>query len=173
MPSKSVNLEQGTIDFDFGDAGKRAINVRDFKPETVAHATLHGFSQVLGDSYASAAKKMAEGETIEACSLRLFESRLKGLNEGWTTRGTGEGAVREPAVNIEVLAEAIASTRKGPNGERLEQGKILSVLQALREAKKHGEVSGWAKQGDIAGVYEKLLKKAGVEVVRKDTAAFV
>jgi hypothetical protein len=166
MPSKSVNLEAGTVEFDFGDAGKRVINVKEFKPETVAHATLHGFSQVLGDSYASAAKKMAEGESIEACSLRLFESRLKGLNEGWTTRGTGEAVAREPAVDIEVLSQAIAQVR------RKDQAKVLAHLQGLRAAKKHGEVSGWARTADIAGPYAKLLAKAGKTVAAKDDSVF-
>jgi len=100
---KVINLETNTIDFTFGEEGNESsvsVVTSDFSEEIIAHATLHGLSQKIGDS-AAAAKKLAEaeGETRNLEEIRqacVLECITNLQENGWTApRQAGEGSTRK------------------------------------------------------------------------------
>lgn len=167
MAKFTKRADGNKLTFTFGET-VRTVDI-DTLPQAVRdHAMRHGFLQVLGDSYAgSAAKAKETGADENAVAIALFDKRFGTLNEWTEGRTPGDGTAREPAIDIQILAEAIAAARKKP------VEKVTAYLQGLREAKKHGEVRGWRDQADILPTYTKMLTKSGKVVgTKKDDSVF-
>lgn len=166
MGNITKNADGHVLTFTFGDRDKRVVNIDDFSAETRDRAMVHGFLQVLGDSYAGAATAAKDsGGDVLAEAIGRFDARMEGLKNGWTARATG-GTPREATIDLGILAQTIATVRGKP------VDRVTAVLEKLRADKKHGEVRGWRDQPDILPAYNKALAKAGRAVDKKDASIF-
>lgn len=54
MTKKVVNVEEGTVTFQFDDGAEQVFRLSDCSPDIASRLALHGASQKIGDSYAGA-----------------------------------------------------------------------------------------------------------------------
>lgn len=98
IATKVIDLESKVVEFTFAGDAPIAVALSDFSEETLTHATLHGLSQKLGDSYGG-----TKGDVAEA--KKRFEATLAQLKAGNWIAARGEG---ETKPRTSELAEAIA-----------------------------------------------------------------
>jgi tRNA(Ile2) C34 agmatinyltransferase TiaS len=140
VATKSLDLEKGTVEFVFEGSDPIIVALKDFTEETQLHAALHGLSQKLGDSYASAKGVVADAKA-------MFEAVLHQLKNGdWrAARGEGEAKPRttELAMAIariqnkgveEVAANLLKATEDQLKTLRSNE-RVKAVIQVLRAEK--------------------------------------
>jgi len=158
---RTIDLDAGTVTF-HNEAKKTVFQIADFPAQTQRMASLRGLKDGLEDAAAGAAKVAKEkGLVVDDVAFEMILKRANGMLEGWTPREAGEGAPREPAVNLEVLADVVASVR------RKDRAKVFAALTGLREGKKHAAISKWKNEPDILPAYAKALAKANGATVQK------
>lgn len=127
--SKSINIENGTVTFEFADGDKPlVVQAKDFPREVQAHATLHGFSQKIGDAYAGAESP----EDARNLALAVVE-QLK--TQGWTQpRASGGGGS-----GVTILVDALA---RATGQDRAKCSEVVSKLdpEQQKALKKRPEV---------------------------------
>jgi len=129
MAKKKVNLETASVVFDFTKDGGEALTIRaDQIPGyvpltgTALQTFLHGISQKVGDSYASA-KKQADPVNWSMAQVR---AQLQSLVDGIFNPGrTGEAAVK-----VSILARAIhrVKTLAGEDSTELAAQAFVDTL---------------------------------------------
>ena len=145
MAKKQVSLEEGTVTFDFEDGkDKVAFSLDDMSDDIIRALALHGASQKIGDSYASA-KKVSEETGVDAneWSRSQAESVIKQLTDGdWTVRTPGAGGVTDLA---KALAEATGST-------------VEAAVERLTDA-SDDEKKGLRKHPAIAAILARIRRE--------------
>lgn len=90
-------IEGTSITFKWADDSETVVNLDGFSEAILQHATLHGLSQKLGDSYSGAAGNVAYAK-------EMFEETLNALREGdWNRKG---GGISSGGIWVEALARA-------------------------------------------------------------------
>ena len=140
---KIVNDEAQTVTFDFGDGAEPiVVRLSEMPAEIVTRLALHGISQKVGDSYASAAKAVDEGEadSPEAYARQRVTDVTGLLKSGdWAAAREGAGVTR-----VNLLVEAYARVKDCD----IEQA--LRVIDSLDEdqtkaARKHPAIAAAMK----------------------------
>lgn len=106
MAKKVIDVEKGTVSFDFSKDGGEVFVLEAAKVPgfgnvtgTALHAMLHGFSQKIGDSYANAKNQPNPVEWAQQQVRDLIASIMGGV---WNAGRTGDGAAR-----VSILARAL------------------------------------------------------------------
>jgi len=105
MAKKSIDVENQTVTFDFGDGRVETFTLSGISDEMKIQLALHGASQKIGDSYASA-KSQTEGTEIDPSDWSQGQAAgviAQLLADDWTVRAAGTSAVTDLAT---ALAEA-------------------------------------------------------------------
>lgn len=169
MAKKVINLEAGTVSFDFTKDGGEvhvisAADVPGFVPGTVGaalHALLHGISQKVGDSYANA-KNAADPVAWAQDQVKTLISSIKqGI---WNAGRTGEGAVR-----VSLLARAMHRIKLAGGEESTEL-----EAQAFVDSLTKEQVAEFKSKKKIAREMDKIRledAKAKLERAEKRAAA--
>lgn len=116
--TKVVDLDAGTVTFNFADGGTPIVVHLDDVEKSLSHLALHGVSHKVGDSYAGA-ETVAEARQA---AIKTIEMLVAGE---WTIRTPG-------APKIGLLADAIARMRGVPV-----EG-VLEVLAKTDDETKKG-----------------------------------
>ncbi len=99
--TKKTNAD-GSVTFTFANEETRVVNPSEYPKDIIDHATSHGFSQKLGDTFAGAGN---ESDPV-AYAINQFDALNDGLKKGdWSTRTPGG----EPRTTL--LVEACAEIR--------------------------------------------------------------
>lgn len=119
LASKTVNVDEGTIVFEFADEQNVVVSVNDIPKDMQKRSLLHGLSQKLGDSYSGA-------ESPEAAREQLNKV-LEAIKEGnWNVGRTGgEGTPR-----VGALAKALARA----TGKTIEEA--TEVIESMDDEQK-------------------------------------
>lgn len=165
MAKKTVNVEDGTVTFDFGEAGQTVINYDELPADIQRQLGLHGLSQKGGDSYAGAKSACAESDMDpEVWSKGQVDSVAQQLAEGnWAVRAGGGGpAITDLAralaeatgSDLEDAVERLADADKDTKNALRKHPDIASVLARIRRERaeaKEKELAGKAGSGPDIG----------------------
>ena len=123
VATKTVNEEKGLVVFDFTNNESIKAALKGLPPETVTRLALHGLSQKMGDSYASA-------ESVEAAVLSATNTYAQLKKGVWTAgRSSSGGQI------VDALARA--------TGKKVEECRtVISGMDedAIKELRKHPQV---------------------------------
>ncbi len=103
MAKKVTDVIAQTVTYDFGDGNVETLELSKCSPEMLTLLALHGGSQKVGDSYASA-KKTCEGTEIDpvAWSQEQAASVIGQIYaDDWTVRTPGTAAITDLMVAFE------------------------------------------------------------------------
>ena len=170
MARKSVDTEKQTVNFDFGE-GIESVHfaIADCSPEMVIQLALHGASQKIGDSYASAKSAVAETDIDPAA---WSASQAVGVvsqlyNDDWTVRSAGTAAVTDLAtalaeavdgVDLEAATARLVDASKEDKAALRQHPAIAAVLtriKAERATAKAATAAAKAETGDdLSGFME-------------------
>ncbi len=107
MAKKSTDVENKTVTFNFGDGIESVVfDLTDMTDEMLIQLALHGASQKIGDSYASA-KAQTDGTEIDPAEWSRGQAAgvvAQLLASDWTVRVAGTSAVTDLA---QALSEAV------------------------------------------------------------------
>lgn len=135
-----------TVTFQWADGESTSVDVKQFAKEVRDHATAHGFSQKLGDSY-SGAKTVAEARAA-------FNAVLEALKGGdWNRKGGATGGIIILAIakatgqDVEAVIakwdamdeETRKSIKEHPDVVEAKAAIELERAQAKAAAKREGE----------------------------------
>lgn len=148
---KLIDTAANTITFDFGDGTKEVFELSKVSPETSIRLALHGASQKIGDSYASAGKSPDPLAYAKQASRETVAQLYAG---DWEVRGQGEGIKRASDLatalhlvskdqgkerSVEAwtayLAKKTDEEKAGIKAQKAVQAKILQI-QAERAAER-------------------------------------
>jgi hypothetical protein len=162
MAKKSVDTETQTIGFDFGE-GVDAVgfDLSKCSPAMLIQLALHGASQKIGDSYASAKSAVADTDIDPAAwsSGQAAGVVAQLYSDDWTVRSAGSAAVTDLAT---ALAEAVgcdieAATSRLADADKDEKASlrkhpavaaVLTRIKAERAAAKAAQAEAKAETGD-------------------------
>ncbi|UCE47402.1 MAG: hypothetical protein JSW47_17605 [Phycisphaerales bacterium] len=163
MPKKAADFEAQTIHFEFGEAGETTVAIAELPEAIIANLAVHGLSQKLGDSYASA-RKATEGTDIdpdEWCKGQV-ESVFGQLKEGnWTTRTPGAGgqatdlatALAEVGgIEVSDAIEKLSDASKEEKAALKKHPQIKVVLERIRAERAQAKADAAAKAAESADV---------------------
>lgn len=167
MAKKTTDLETQTVTFDFGDGRVETFKLSDCSDAMKIQLALHGGSQKVGDSYASAKKVCAD---TDIDPTEWSQSQAHGViaqiyEDDWTVRTPGAGAVTDlatalaEAVECEVSAavERLADESKEGRAELRKHPKIKAILDRIkldRQKKKAAASAKAAKSDDVPDLAE-------------------
>ncbi len=97
VAKKTVNLEERTVTFDFGDVGQVTFDLNKCTADNVLRHALHGASQKHGDSYSGCAGDATAA--FELCTKSI--TQVEGDAGKWTDRKAGVPGL--PSVFIEAV----------------------------------------------------------------------
>ena len=131
MPRKSIDFENQTVTFDFGDEGTSVVNVGELPEDIKIHLMLHGASQKIGDNYAGA-KSAAEETGVEpnAWAKGQADATIAQLVAAeWSQRRAGAGG------QISDLARAIFEVLVN-DGEDTTLENVVATLNEMDKDQK-------------------------------------
>lgn len=124
---KDYDLDTGELTFEFGNGTTLKMNVSEVNEEMRTRAMFHGFSQKIGDSYASAKGDFGKG-------IESAQGVIDGLKSGdWNQGRDSEGRPR-----IAELAAALARAKGVPEEDALAAVTKAAALDGTDEEKKAG-----------------------------------
>lgn len=139
--SKTLDLDNSSVEFAFSDGSAIAVALSEYTPETVLHLTLHGISQKLGDAFSG-----VKGDVAEAKKRLLAVHEQLKAGDWRAARGEGEAKPR-----VGELAEAIARIKNVP---------VEEVVKALESA----------SEDDRKAMRSNERVKAVIAVIRSEKA---
>lgn len=141
MAKKTVDLEAKTVTFDFGDGNLEVFELSKCSKAMVIQLALHGGSQKVGDSYASAKKICADTDIDPNEWSRSQAASVVGqiYEDDWTVRTAGAGTITDLTI---ALAEAAGCT-------------VEDATTRLAEIEKD-ERASLRKHPDIAAVLTRI-----------------
>lgn len=167
MAKKVVNVEAGTVTFDFTKDGGESIvaSIASLPAAIVQRLALHGLSQKVGDSYANAAKQSNPLEWAMGEAKAVIESLTKGVfNAGRTGDGAARVSILARALHaIKVAAGDSESTEAAAQAyldelEKLEDGK--AQIAALKSKKKVARMLDQIRLADAKAKLERAAARA-------------
>jgi len=158
MAKKSTDVEAQTVIFDFGDGRVETFQLSDMSEEMLVQLALHGASQKIGDSYASA-KKTCEDTGADPTDWSQAQAAgviAQLLASDWTVRVAGTSAVTD-------LATALAEAVEGCSIE----DAVARLADADADDKK-----ALRKHPDIAAVLARIKsERAAAKLVQAEAKA--
>lgn len=147
IATKALDFDNKAVEFTFaGEETPTLVSLADFPEEIQLHLALHGLSQKLGDSYAS-----AKGEVVKA--KELFSAVIAQLTSGeWrAARGEGEAKPRSTELvealarikNLAVadVAKALAAYDKDKLKTLRSNGRVKAVIAVIRAEKAQAKLA--------------------------------
>lgn len=155
MTKKVVNVEAGSVTFDF-ENGKTAVFTLDsVSPEILKRLALHGASQKIGDSYANAKDSSDPAVYAEETSTEVIKQLVDG--EWRATSATGprvsDLAMAVSRLNGKPIEEIIESLGKATDEQKKELRKhpqiaaTLAAIKAENAAKRAAALAAKASSG--------------------------
>lgn len=150
---KVVDLEAGNIRFDFANGESIVVNPAEYDSAIQKQGLLHGISQKIGDSYASA-------ETAEE-AYAAAKAVVAGLIEGkWTTRTVGESS----GGSVTMLVEALYRVTKS-------DGRSMEACAELIGEMDDAQVEGLKKLPPIAAALDSIRAERALAKAEKSAKA--
>lgn len=158
--AKDYDLDTGEFTFEFGNGKTVSCKIEDFNEEIRTRAMYHGFSQKIGDSYASAKGDYSKG--IDAA-----QSVIDALKDGdWNQGRETEGKPR-----IAELSAALARVKGIPEEEALAAVTKAAALDGDEEAKKAGQekLKAWRAHPKVkAAILQIAAEKAAAKAAESE-----
>ena len=139
MAKKTVDIENRTITFDFGDGNVQTFELDKCSDEMKIQLSMHGGSQKIGDSYASA-KKATEDTEIDP--VVWSQEQAAGViaqlyDDDWTVRTPGLGVATDLSVAFEeVTGETLSPDLDADQKKALRAHPDIAAVLATIKAKR-------------------------------------
>ena len=145
---KFVNTD-GNVQFDFANGQTLTLDPSKCDEAIRNQAMLHGFSQKIGDSYASA----EDADEAYAAAVAVVD----GLTSGkWTTRTASEGGTGTSTMLVEALHRVTAG-----------EGRSIADCAALIETMDDAQVEGLKKLPPIAAALDGIRAERALAKAQK------
>ncbi len=159
MAKKIVDVEKQTVTFDFGDGRVETFTLGEMSDEMKIQLALHGASQKIGDSYASA-KTQTDGTEIDPSDWSQQQSAgviAQLLSDDWTVRTPGSAAITDLMVAFEEITgnELTSDLGKEDKAALRKHPKIAAVLARLKSERADAKAESLAKKAE--GATDELL----------------
>ena len=152
MTKKAIDTAAGTLTFTFDDGEAIVFSVSDVSDKIRNYAMFHGFSQKLGDSYASASK----AENPLAWAKQTLRDTIAQLREGDWRAPAGEGGPR-----VTDLATAIARIT----------GKSIEEAVAFVDSLDEDQLAVYRAKAKVKAMMAVIRAEKAAERARKATEA--
>ena len=152
MAKKSIDVEKQTVTFDFGDGRVETFTLGEMSDEMKIQLALHGASQKIGDSYASA-KSQTDGTEIDPADWSQQQSAgviSQLLADDWTVRTPGSAAITDLMVAFEQVTgnELTSDLGKDDKAALRKHPKIAAVLARLKSERADAKAAFTAKAAE-------------------------
>lgn len=159
MAKKVVDVETQSVTFDFGDGRVETFQLGNVSDEMKIQLALHGASQKIGDSYASA-KSQTEGTEIDPSDWSQQQSAgviAQLLADDWTVRTPGSAAVTDlMSAFAEVTGDELqAELSKDDKAALRKHPKIAAVLARIKSERADAKAAALATKAE--GATEEML----------------
>jgi hypothetical protein len=140
---KTVDVENGSITFEWPDATKHTVNINDLSNDIMHRLALHGLSQKLGDTCAGA-------ESI-VDALVKWKQTWENLKEGTWRTGGGNGGIMAEAIarvtgkDITDVIKVLAGLEQ-PEKNRLRQDRRIKAEIARIQLERLGDVADGSEE---------------------------
>lgn len=149
--AKKVLLDSHAgVQFDFADGRSITVKVTDLNDDIRAQAMVHGISQKVGDSYASAEDVEEAYDAATATVTSLLDGK-------WTTRTPGEGA------GVTMVTEALFRVTS-PEGHTMEQ--CAQIIENMDD----DQIEGLKKLPPVKAALDAIRAERAVERAKKSSA---
>lgn len=142
MAKKTIDRENNTVTFDFGDAGTEVFELDNMSDEIKTALALHGASQKIGDSYAGAKSAVEDTDTDPNDWAKGQAAGVIGqlVAGDWTVRTPGSAKSSDLAIALSEavgapLEDCIARLADADKDEKKAlraHPKVKAVLERLR-----------------------------------------
>lgn len=150
---KQLDLDTKQIEFTFSDGQTIVADIGELSAEVQLQLMMHGASQKLGDSYASAKGNIAE-------AITSLQKTLDNLKAGNWTAGRSDGETKPRTTE---LAEALSRIK----------GVDLAAAQAAVEAADEDKRKAWRAHPKIKAVIAAIrAEKAQAKAAKADDEDF-
>lgn len=137
MTKKTVNVEAGTVGFDFENGKTASFDLGAVSPEILRRLALHGASQKIGDSYAGAGESADPAAYAEAAVTETIAQLVAG---DWRVTGTGGPRVSDLAAalsrmngeTIEAVTEKLAKATEEQKKALRKHPQVAAILAAIK-----------------------------------------
>lgn len=155
MAKKTTDVESKTVTFDFGDGRVETFQLDNVSETMLIQLALHGASQKIGDSYASAKSATAETDVDPNDWSQAQANGVIGqlADDDWSVRQPGSASVTDLAT---ALAEAAPCT-------------VEEAIERLADSDKDDKAA-LRKHPDVAAVLARI-KRERAEAKEKTAAA--
>ena len=152
MAKKVVSVEKQTVTFDFGDGRVETFTLNEMSDEMKIQLALHGASQKIGDSYASA-KSQTEDTEIDPADWSQQQSAgviKQLLADDWTVRTPGSAAVSDLMAAFEEVTgkELTPDLGKDDKASLRKHPEIAAVLARLKSERADAKAKAMAAKAE-------------------------
>jgi len=154
MAKKAVDVEAQTITFDFGDGRVETFTLADMSDAMKIQLALHGASQKIGDSYASA-KSQTDGTEIDPADWSQQQAAgvvAQLLADDWTVRTPGSAQSTDLMSAFEEVtgAELQSDLSKEDKAALRKHPKIAAVLARIKSERADAKAAALAGKAEAA-----------------------
>lgn len=152
MAKKSIDVEAQSVTFDFGDGRVETFKLAGMSDEMKIQLALHGASQKIGDSYASA-KAQTDGTEIDPADWSQQQSAgviAQLLADDWTVRSVGGATETDLMVAFAQVTgkDLVADLDKDQKAALRKHPKIAAVLARIKSERADAKAAASAKAAE-------------------------